>query len=99
MKLSELVADYKEQDGDLTVYARSAQGRFSGDSEVVLLSLTDKEHDMDVDEVAAKYCPGFDYFMEMFMIQEMADEMKSDAAYDSLEKRVERILYFQENDE
>jgi hypothetical protein len=80
------------------VYARRQGEDFSVDSDAIVLDLDENELQMNAAEIAKVKCPGYDYFLEVFLIQEMFRELRETPECDSDEKKVQRIIYYAEND-
>jgi hypothetical protein len=80
------------------VFAKKINNRFEADSEAVVLSLTFEEADMNLKELQNAKCPGFDYFLEMDLIQEIYADISNLEEYKSDEEKVKRIIYYAEFD-
>ncbi len=70
MDLKRVITNSSDMNEDLVVYAKKIDGRFLSSSEAVLLELTEEEQDLKTNEIADKKCPGFSYFLEMFIIKD-----------------------------
>ena len=96
MTIKDIISDpslVKEND---MIFARKVNGKFSESSEVAVLDLTDEEHQMDTSQIAEIKCPGFDYFLEAFMIKEMIVDF--DKLNSPLSEKVEAIIHYGEYD-
>ena len=80
------------------VFAKKINNRFEADSEAVVLNLTFKESEMNLVELQNAKCPGFDYFLEMDLIQEIYAGISTLKEYKSDEEKVKRIIYYAEFD-
>ena len=98
MNLQDVILASPTIDGDLVLYAERIAGQLLPSSEAVLLQLTDEENDMKTDEVAKRKCPGFRYCMEMFLIQEFMQDLDAGAKRMDADEKVERVIYYIEND-
>ena len=98
MNISEIILTGELLGGDIVVFAKRMGGRFLPSSEGVLLELEEEERTLPTIELSKKYCPGFDYFLEGFMINEMVEAMKASTQYTTSEQIVERIIYYVEFD-
>jgi hypothetical protein len=98
MTIREVISKADELNEYLVIYAKRQDGKFLSSSEAVLLDLTDEEKELLTHEIANKYCPGFDYFLEVFLVKEMVEDLRASEEYKSLEKQVERIIYYAEFD-
>jgi hypothetical protein len=67
-------------------------------SEAVLLELTVDEEEMKTNEIAAVKCPGFYYFMELFLIKEMMEDFNNDDSYKDNVQKIERLIHYVEFD-
>lgn len=98
MTISEVVSKIEELNEDSIIYAKRQGGKFLSSSEAVLLELTEEEQALSTAEVANKYCPDFDYFLEVFLVRDMVDDLRRAVGYKSLEQQVERIIHYAEFD-
>jgi hypothetical protein len=85
-------------DEDLVLYAKRTNGKLLPSSEAVLLKLTDEEQDMQTVEVADRKCPGFSYCMEIFLIQEMMQDLDGLPEQMDSDRKVDRVIYYIEYD-
>ena len=98
MDLKRVITNSSDMNQDLVVYAKKIDGRFLSSSEAVLLELTEEEQDLKTNEIADKKCPGFSYFLEMFIIKEtMADFENVEPKWD-IEQKIERVIHYAEFD-
>ena len=98
MDISEVILHIEELDEDLVIFAKRVDGQFVSSSEAVLLELTEEERVLKTSEIATKYCPGFDYFLEAFIVKEMAVDMKASNEYKTSEQILMRIISYAEFD-
>lgn len=80
------------------VYAKRHGGSFMAQSEAIVLALTEEEIELKTKDLAALKCPGFDYFLELDMIQDFYHDIQSLEEFDTDEKRVKRVIYYAEFD-
>ena len=81
-----------------SVFAKRKYGKFRPDSETIVLELAPDEMEMKVDEIAKVKCPGFDYFMELFILQDFYDDLLQLKEFNSDDKKVGRIIHYAEFD-
>ena len=99
MTLAEMISKIEDQNEEAIIFAKRIDGRFTPSSEAILVELKDEEDDLQTSEIADKHCPGFDYFLEVFLVIDMAEEDLSNAVgFKSLEQRIDRIIYYAEFD-
>jgi hypothetical protein len=102
MILSEAILncnDYSDTEETMySVYAKRIDGKFQPDSEALILELTLEEMEMKWSEIAKMKCPGFDYFLEMFVLKDFNDDLLNLKEFKSDIKKVERIIYYAEFD-
>jgi hypothetical protein len=98
MTLNEVIARIDELNEDSVIYAKKQDGKFLSTSEAVVLELAEEEEDLSTNEIANKYCPGFDYFLEVFLVKDMVEELQASDEYKSLDKQVERVIHYAEFD-
>jgi hypothetical protein len=81
-----------------SIYAKRIDGKFQPNSEALILELTIEEMEMKWNEISQEKCPGFDYFLEMFVLKDLYDDLIRIEEYKSDIKKVERIIYYAEFD-
>lgn len=91
MKLIEAISNLENIDEDNVLYVRKIEGEFRSDSDCVLLILTEEELEWDTQHVAERKCPGYDYFLEVFIIQEFLEDLKG---HDGAEEKCKRIIRY-----
>jgi hypothetical protein len=94
MGLRKIITDYSDINDDLIVYAKKIDGRFQSSSQVVLLELTEDEKDMNTTDITEQKCPGFSYFMEVFLIK----EIMQDFDIKDIEGKIEAVIHYVEFD-
>ena len=97
MTISEVVSSIEKQNEESVIYAKWINGKFLPSSEAVLIKLSEGEEDLPTSEIAERHCPGFEYFLEVFLVKEMKD-LQGSADYTSLEQQVDRIIHYAEFD-
>ena len=98
MTLAEIITNIEKQNEEATIFAKRVDGKFLPSSEAVLVELEEEEEDLRINEIADKYCPGFDYFLEVFLVKDVAEDLKNTAGYKSLEQQIDRIIHYAEFD-
>jgi hypothetical protein len=98
MTLGEIIINCSDYPEFSFVYAKMKHGRFFKDAEAIVLELDENEMERKTTEIAEQKCPGYVYFLEMFIIQEMFGDFKELTEYSSDEKKIERIIYYAEFD-
>ena len=98
MTIQDVISNIDELNEDAVIYAKKVDSKFHSHSEVVLLELSEEDLELPTKEVAEKHCPGYDYFLEGFMVKEMVQDMRLVPEYETLEKQVDRIIYYAEFD-
>jgi hypothetical protein len=101
MTLGEIILNcfqYKDDEKINVVFAKKTDGKFSRDSDALILFLTEEEMDNDLQEIANSNCPEFVYFLEIFMIQDFMEDLKLLKEYNTDAKIVDRIIYYGEFD-
>lgn len=98
MNLRDVIIASSTINEGLVIYAKRIDGQLLPSSEAVLLELTEEEQDMNTDEVASRKCPGFSYCMEMFLIQEMMQDLDALAEKMDMDKKIDRVIYYIEYD-
>jgi hypothetical protein len=98
MTLSDLIANVNDQNEEAIIFAKKAGAGFSSSSEALLVELKDEEIDLQLSEIADKYCPGFEYFLEVSIVKEVIEDLNSTVGNKTLEERIERVIHFAEFD-
>ena len=86
------------EDGVQQVLVKRVNGKFEPSSEAVLLELTEEEAEMKIQDLIALKCPGFDYFLELFVLQEFFEDISQLAEFKSDESKVKRVINYAEFD-
>ena len=81
-----------------SIFAKRNNGKFLPDSEALVLELTPEEMEMQLSIIAETKCPGFEYFLEIFVLQDFYDDLLKIEEFKSDDKKVERIIYYAEFD-
>ena len=98
MTIKDVISNFNELNEEVVIYAKKIDGKFESSSEVVLLELSEEERGLLTKDISKKYCPGFDYFLEGFMVKEMVQEMRIVPEYHTVDQQVKRIIYYAEFD-
>lgn len=80
------------------VFAKKQNDKFEAYSEATVLQLTLDEMEMKLIDIQNLKCPGFEYFLEMNIIQDFYEDAQKIEAYKSDEAKVKRIIYYAEFD-
>ncbi|MBI1288569.1 MAG: hypothetical protein GC178_13440 [Flavobacteriales bacterium] len=94
MKLIDVISGIDNAHHGAVIYAKRMNGKFYPDSEAVVLELTEEELEWKWTEVSAQKCPGYDYFLEVFIVHEFSEGV----SWNSLTEKCNRIIYYAEND-
>lgn len=102
MKLGDVIlncANYEDTDDSIhMVFAKRIGETFEPQSEAVVLALTADEMEMDLEEISNLKCPGYDYFLELFILQDFYNDLKDSEEYKTDNERVKRVIYYAEYD-
>jgi len=80
------------------VFAKKPNENFESNSEAKVLKLTLEEMEMDLNDIKTSKCPGYEYFLEMNIIQEFFEDIKNMDEYKTDEEKVNRVIYYAEYD-
>lgn len=97
MKLIELFDQLENLNPESVLYAKRIDGTFTRDSEFVILDLTEEELEWKIAKVIEHKCPGFDYFLESFLILEMFENVNLSNNKD-IEKMLSQLIRYAEYD-
>jgi hypothetical protein len=98
MTISEIISNIDNQSEEAIIFAKRENEKFLPSSEVVVVELTEDEQGMLTKEIAEKYCPGFDYFLEIFLVKDLVGALNTTVGYKSLEQQIDRIIHYAEFD-
>lgn len=97
MKLKEVISNLDNINEESFLYVKKVNQEFSIDSETVVLELNEEEMEWKTNEVTERKCPGFEYFMEVFLIKEFMEDL-SEKDYPTINKKIERLIHYAEFD-
>lgn len=102
MTIADLILNastYEDTEGyTFQIYAKRVNGKFQAHSEAKLFQLTEKELEMKTHDYAETHCPGFEYFLELFILQEFIKDLKNLKEYKSDQAKIDRVIYYAEFD-
>ena len=98
MTPKDAISNIEDLSDEAVIYAKKIEGKFQGSSEVVLLEIPEEDFDLPTKDISEKYCPGFDYFLEISIIKEVLEDMSVLPGHKSLEQQVERVIHYAEFD-
>ena len=98
MTISEIISNIDNQSEEAIIFAKKENGKFLPSSEVVVVELTDEEQDAPLEELAEKYCRGFDYFLEVYLVKDLVGALSNTVGYNSLQQQIDRIIQYAESD-
>lgn len=102
MKLAEVILQcdqYLDSDEFMfMVFAKRLNGKFEPFSEAQVLHLTFDEMEMKPIDIANSKCPGYEYFLEMNIIQDFLNDIKSMDEYRVDNEKVKGIIHYAEFD-
>lgn len=94
MKLKEAIHNISDYSEEAIFFAERINGEFRAESGVVALELNDDELAMQLADFAKIKAPGKEYFLEVSIIADMVDGLDTKL----VDKLVDRIIYYAEND-
>ena len=103
MNLKEIILDCNSSEDTEefinVVFAQKIGENFQPNSNAIVIEIPVKEMEsLNLQELTRKYCPDFEYFIEMFMLQGFYNDLIQMEEYKSDEKKVERLIYYANND-
>jgi len=98
MTISEIIANIDNQSEEALIFAKRENGKFLPESEAVLVETTEDELGAPTNEIAEKYCPGFEYFLEVYLVKDLVGALSATVGYKSLQQQIERIIHYAESD-
>jgi hypothetical protein len=102
MKLTEVILQCDQHlDSDefiFMVFAMRLKGNFEPFSEAIVLQLTLEEMGMKLIDIINSKCPGYDYFLEMNIIQDIFNDLRNMDEYRLDDEKVKRVIHYAEFD-
>ena len=98
MTIHEIISNINDHNEEATIYAKKENGKFLPSSEAVLVEIPEDEDDPEPSEIANKYGPGYEYFIEIFIIQELLEDLEASGEPLSMDQKVAAIIHYEEND-
>lgn len=98
MTIKDIILNIETMNEEAVVYAKTISGEFTRQSEAILLELTEDELALKTTEIAKVKCPGFDYFLEAFMIKEMVEDLNNLTPKWDIGKITDRIIHYAKYD-
>ena len=96
--LQDLITSISTFNREDTIYAKKVNGKFLPNSEALVLQLTEEESAMRINEIAELKCPGYDYFLEIFIIKDMIDDIDDLNNNAGLDEKIAIIIHYAEYD-
>ena len=103
MNLKEIILNCNEYHDDdeyiKIVYAEKISNKFSVESNAKIVEIpTDEMDTLNINELTRKYCPEYEYFLELFILQDFYNDLNENEEYASESKKVNRVIYYAEYD-
>jgi len=96
--LKDIIINISSFNDEGLVFVKKTDGKFTSISEAVVVDLSGGEVELKTFEISELKCPGFEYFLDVFIIKDMINDFKSTSNAVDLNKRVERIIDYAEYD-
>ncbi len=88
LTIKEIIANTDLFQDDDIIYAQKIDGRFVKDSPVTILDLTEEEKDLSIAETIETKCPGFDYFLEARILNDLMYDLECEKPPLDLDKMI-----------
>ena len=98
MTISEIISNIDNQSEEAIIFAKREDGQFLPSSEAVVVELTEEEQAVPTQAIAESHCPGFDYFLEVFLVKDLVGALSAKVEYKSLQQQIERIIRYAESE-
>ncbi|WP_438425472.1 hypothetical protein [Aquimarina macrocephali] len=95
MKLIDVITNIDEVNEESVLYVKRIDGLFSLKSKTIILQLTEEELEWKTFEVTEKKCPGYEYFLEVFLVNEIIEDLEKN---ESIEVKCKRLIHYAEFD-
>jgi hypothetical protein len=102
MNLKEIILNSNEYEDSNEfihlVFAEKANGKFEPNSQAAIIKLSNEEMEMDLADISNSKCPGFDYFLELYIIEDFYTALDQLDRYKTDEEKVKRIILYAEKE-
>jgi hypothetical protein len=96
MTIKQLIKNISSIENDYSVaFAKKIDGEFKSDS-IVIVADIDEESDEDISKSVIEKNPEFSYFLEVFLIKEMVEDLREDLS--NLDELVNRVIHYAKYD-
>jgi hypothetical protein len=80
------------------IFTKRSENGFEPFAEAVVIELNLEDVEMKLNDIADKYCPGFEYFLELNIVQDFMEDLEQLDEYRSVESKVNRVIHYAEFD-
>ena len=98
LTLKDIVTSISSFNDEDPVFAKKIDGKFLSNSEAIVLQLTEEESELRTNEIAELKCPGFEYFLDAFIIKDMINDFDNSNNRVDLDERIAIIIHYAEYD-
>lgn len=92
MTIQQLIENINSIENDYSVvFAKKIEDKFKSDSIIIIVEI-DEESDEDISKTVIEKNPEFDYFLELFLIKEMVEDLKED--FSNVDELVNRVIHY-----
>jgi hypothetical protein len=98
--IEDICAQLDRFDDDGVIYAKRVGGEFTPSSEATVVAIPPDDLQTPAAEIAARYCPGLDYCLEVFIAKEAVEVWSRwrDVANATPAERARAVCYYANND-
>ncbi len=97
--IQDIIADTSLFNDSDVIYAKKIDGKFDKLSEVSILELTEEEMDMSISETIKLKCPGFEYFLQANILNNLVYDLEGEKPALDLDKIIDSVIHYVEFDE
>lgn len=94
LTIKDIIADTDLFQDDDIIYAKRIDGKFLKDSPVAILDLTEEEKNISIAETIETKCPGFDYFLEARILNDLMYDLETQKPALDLDEMIESIIQY-----
>ena len=98
MKLSETIFKLEKYSPETFIFVKNVSGNIHGDTNTIVLELSEKELEVPLKEIAEKRAPGYKYFLETYLVKEIVDDWKVKYGNSKKDDLLKAIINYAEND-
>lgn len=98
MNLSETIYKLENSTPETFIFVKALSEKINGETDALLLELSEEELELPLREVAKKRAPGYKYFLEAFLVKEIVDDWEVRYGESKKDDLLKTIINYAKND-